>query len=309
MKTQFSFFRLAALSSLTLFFSIVACDDNNNDAGNTVDTSSDTSKTDTDSFECAADKDGWEQCVDNKVQYCHIVEGMDPHFHWGADCATLGYACVETSASVAVCLDESSTCTADAFKCENNSAYTCVTHNGALSFAIEPCGTSATCQTNGATAYCEKNAVEDTFNPQSACDAMLAEAVETKGVVTVFDDVFSADYHAEQEIRVSVTLPDNVASYIHFPVFSCGEYAVFFHQTGVFDAILHRDGTVMTTSGGTAVSFCAENIPEHWHADLAWDGGAEKTEGADPVPYVIRFKPIPGGGTVEFTVFQIALED
>ncbi len=313
MKNQFKISKLAALFSAILFVSISACDDNSNDADSTVDTASDTSPSDSYnqdiSYECTTDRDGWEQCVGNKVQYCHIVEGMEPHFHWGADCAALGYACVETSASTAACLDETSTCAAGTFKCENNSAYNCVMNNGSLSIAIEPCGTAATCQASESEALCEKNAVEETFDPQRACDAILAEAVEFKGVVTVFDDVFAEDYHADQETRISVTLPNNAASYIHFPVFSCGEYAVFFNQTGIFDGIQHRDGTLMTTSGGTAVTLCAENIPEHWHADLEWDGDDDQTEGTDPVPYVIRFKPIPGGGTVEFTVFQIAEEE
>ncbi len=126
-------------------------------------------------------------------------------------------------------------------------------------------------------------------------------------MVTAFGDVFSEDYHADLGVKVHVTLPDNEVSYIHFPVFTCGEYAVFLDQTEIFDGVQHRDETEMLTSGGTAVGVCSEEIPDHWHADLEWDG--EGTEGESPVPYVIRFKAVEGGAEVRFTVFQIAVEE
>lgn len=257
------------------------------------------------SWECTVERDGWERCVDQKVEYCHIVSGMEPHFHWGADCQTLGFTCVELSQSQAACLDEASTCTIGQFKCEDNTAYNCMDHGGYGHWAVEPCGTAATCKQDGTNALCEH--AEVTFDPQNACDAMTATAVEEKSVTPTFASVFVPDYHAELGIRVHVTLPDNQVSYIHFPVFSCGEFAVFMDRTGVFDGIQHRDQTNMTVSGGTAVELCSTDVPDHRHADLEWDG--DGTEGTDPVPYVIRFKAIAGGGQVSFAVFQIAAED
>lgn len=281
----------------------IGCDDDDDEKNEKSDDSTE-SGTD-DSFECSEDKDGFEQCVDNKVQYCHIVDGMDPHFHWGADCEELGYKCMELSKSEAACLDESTSCTVGEFKCEENTAYNCVDHDGHGHFAVEPCGTAATCHEHDDEAHCEQQ--ESDFEPQDACDAITGDDEETKSVVADFDDVFSEDYHADLAVKVSVTLPDNDVSYIHFPVFTCGEYAFFVDQAELFDGVLHRDETEITTSGGTAVSVCSDDIPEHWHADLEWDG--DGTEGEDPVPYVIRFKAVDGGADVSFTVFQIAAEE
>jgi hypothetical protein len=148
---------------------------------------------------------------------------------------------------------------------------------------------------------------ESDFEPQDACDAISGDDEETKAVVIAFDDVFSKEHHANLGLRVNVTLPDNEVSYIHFPVYTCGEFAIFLDQTDVFDGVQHRDGTEMLTSGGTAVGVCEEDIPEHWHADLEWDG--EGTEGETPVPYVIRFKAVEGGAEVHFAVIQIAFEE
>jgi hypothetical protein len=297
---------LSLAAAFVFSFAVFGCgDDDNKKEENSTD-DGDTGGTD-DDFECSEDKDGWEQCVDNKVEYCHIVEGMDPHFHWGADCERLGFECVEISESEASCLDDTQTCTVGDFRCADNTAYNCIEYNGEGRWAVEPCGTASTCtaEEGGDEAYCEE--AESDFEPQDACDAITQEEEESKSVVTTFDDVFSADYHADLEKRVHVTLPDDEVSYIHFPVFSCGEFAVFLDQTGVFDGILHRDETEMTVSDGTAVGLCEDDIPEHRHVDLEWDG--DGTEGESPVPYVIRFKAVKGGAEVYFTVFQIAGED
>ena len=148
------------------------------------------------------------------------LEGMDPHFHEGANCETLGYECIQLSGSEAACLDTGSYCTVGEFKCEENTAYNCADYDGQGHWAIEPCGTVETC-TLDTTAFCEQ--AESTFDPQDACEAMTGESEETKSVVTVFDDVFSENSHLDLGERVHLTLPDNQISYIHFPVFSCGE--------------------------------------------------------------------------------------
>jgi len=286
--------------ALAMTIGMSACDD---DGGADSDAGTD-SDTDTD-FECSEDKDGWEQCVDNMVQYCHVVDGMDPHFHWGADCESLGLECVELSESEAACLDESSDCTVGDFHCEENTAYNCVDHGGHGHWAVDPCGTAATCEEDASEAYC--NAAESDFDPQDACDAMTGSDAEEKDVTTTFSEVFSPDYHADLGVKVHVTLPDDQVSYIHFPVFTCGEFAVFLDTADVFDVIQHRDETEMNVSGDAPVGICSEDIPEHWHADLEWDG--DGTEGTDPVPYVIRFAAVAGGAEVNFAVFQIAAEE
>jgi len=297
---------VAATVLLAALLIVPGCDEDtaaDNDGGTDTDTDGGTD-TDT-SFECNEDRDGWEQCVDNKVQWCHVVEGMDPHFHWGADCEALGYECVELTESTAACLDESSSCTVGEFKCEDNTAHNCMDHGDHGHWAIEPCGTAATCEEEADKAHC--HAGESDFDTQDACDAIAGTEVEEKAVVTTFSEVFSEDYHADLGVKVHVTLPDDQVSYIHFPVFTCGEFAMFMDTADVFDGIQHRDQSEITVSGGTAVSLCSDDIPEHWHADLEWDG--ESTKGESPVPYVIRFKAVAGGMEVNFAAFQIAVED
>ncbi len=290
-----SFVLLYVLTMSAVLFSAISCD---KDDDNSLEKQEQ-------NFECTNERDGWEQCVDNKVQYCHVLEGTDPHFHWGADCDALGLECMAISESVAVCLDESTHCEAGEFKCENNIAYNCVAHGDNGHFAVKPCGTAATCHEHEDEAHCEQ--AESDFEPQDACNAISSDEEEAKATVSLFDSVFSEDYHADLGIRIHVTLPDNEVSYIHFEVFTCGEFAVFMDQTEVFDGILHRDGTEILTSGGTAVGVCESDIPEHWHADLEWDG--DGIEGEDPVPYVIRFKAMEGGADVHFVVFQVAAEE
>ena len=257
------------------------------------------------SFQCSEATAGWEQCVDGQVQYCHIVAGMQPHFHWGTDCQSLGYECLELSQSEAACLDQDSTCTVGEFRCQDNTAYNCVDHEGYGHFTVVPCGTSAACHEHDGEAHCVH--AETTFTPQDACDAMTADEVEETAVVAEFSAVFAEDYHADLGIRVHVTLPDDQPSYLHFAVFSAGQFAVFLDQPAVFDGILHRDQTDVTVSGGSAVELCSIDAPEHWHANLGWDG--DGTEGTTPVPYVIRFQAVAGGAEVSFAVFQIAVAE
>jgi len=261
------------------------------------------------SFECTTERDGWEQCLDNKVQYCHIVEGMDPHFHWGSDCQALGYACVELTGSQAACLDEGSTCTVGEFKCEGNSAYTCVDHEGHGHWAIEPCGTAAHCHEEADEAHCEEESGgecgghghlhdaechcnegyghdgDDTstcvINPQAICD-LFAETPHSHTVVTAFADF--PDAHADLYEPIEVELPAGAASYVHFPVTHDGEYVIFVDTEGAVDAVMHRSETeVGSFHAAGANGKCSDTIPEHYHVDLEMDGDGDK------VPYILRF--------------------
>lgn len=93
----------------------------------------------TESFECEADKDLWEQCTEGEVRWCHAVG--TPHFHSGAKCELSGLTCTEISESRAVCTDPSVTCNPGEFRCDGNSAINCI--DGLA--AIRPCGTLKVC--------------------------------------------------------------------------------------------------------------------------------------------------------------------
>ena len=280
------------------------------------------------SWQCDADHADWEQCEDNKVQYCHIVSGMDPHFHWGMDCEAQGYECYDDGAGDATCVDMSQECTAGEFRCEDNTAYNCI--DGHL--GIEPCGTAKHCHEEADAAHCEEAGdecdghghvhdgechCEDGYEqdpedplsciasvpfPQLACDQFQSGTVEQKQVATTFADVFSADTHADLDVPVEVALPDQEASYIHFAVTETGDYVLFFDTAGAFETVLPRgDATPGTPvspppSGGTPNGKCETVLTEHWHATLEYDG-----DGSGPVPYVIEFKP-GSPQTVKFIV-------
>jgi len=261
------------------------------------------------SFECTTERNGWEQCVDNKVQYCHIVAGMDPHFHWGSDCEALGYECVELNESTAACLDESSTCIAGEFKCENNTAYNCVDHDGDGHWAIDPCGTAKHCHEEADEAHCEEETSEEcgghghlhdsechcddgyghdgtdtttcVINPEGIC-TLFGDTPHQHSVVTAFADFPSA--HADLYELIEVELTANASSYIHFPVTHDDEYVIFVDTADAIDAVMHRDETdVMSFHAAGANGMCSTDIPEHYHVELEMDGDEP------PVPYIIRF--------------------
>ena len=241
-----------------------------------------------DSFVCDASHDQWEQCTDNMVQWCH-AELQDPHFHWGANCEDIGLECVELSESEAACVDTGSTCTPADANCQDNTAYNCLPDGH---WAVEPCTSS--CVEQAGEAQCEQQCT--TTAPDDAC-AALATAAEQKQVVENFDDVFSEDYHAELNVAVEVTLPDNAASQIHFPVAASGEFVVFLDTVEVFDTFLDQSANDMLAAGGGANSACPNDLPDHYYADLIYSGSG------DPVPYVLRFKAVPTQ-TVTFIVVQ-----
>ncbi len=266
--------------------------------------------TDEQTFECAEERDGWEQCLDNKVQYCHIVDGMDPHFHWGADCEALGYECVQLTESTAACLDDSSDCTVGEFKCEDNTAYNCVDEDGHGHWAIEPCGTAAHCHEEEDEAHCEEEESSDecgghghlhddechcddgyghdgddtstcVINPEGIC-TVFGETPHEHDVVTSFEDF--PDAHADLYEPIEVELPANEVSYIHFPVTHDDEYVIFVDTADAIDAVMHRDESeVSSFHAAGANGMCDTDIPEHYHAELEMDGEEP------PVPYIIRF--------------------
>jgi len=276
------------------------------------------------SWQCDDSHNGWERCSENRVQYCHVVSGMEPHYHWGADCVSLGLACIDIDQKGnAACVDNSATCSSSDEKCDQNTAYFCV--NGKM--AQEPCGTAKQCHADSATPHCEekgsecggnghldgeschcdtgyvidpdnaKNCIAEVGFPQQSCN-MFGQAATNEKSVTAFADFSKA--HADLDRPYTVVLPDNAPSYVHFPVQATGEYVLFLSDSGRFDAFMHRNGSDVTpaAAGGVPNGKCSETIKDHWHETLTFDGAATDAK----VPYIIRFKAVPGGGTVTFMV-------
>ncbi len=141
---------------LWLMLAAIGCGDDDDPSTSSGQDDDDDDDSDEDSppvegdFACVEDRANWEQCADDMIQWCHVIEGMDPHFHWGMDCASSGYSCVELTASQAVCVDMSSSCDEGAFKCEDNTAYNCVDGH----WGIESCG-SKECAEESAAAICQ----------------------------------------------------------------------------------------------------------------------------------------------------------
>lgn len=284
-----------------LIFSIISCggDDNSNDEGY--------------SWTCQESTDGWEKCTDNKIQYCHIAEGMDPHFHWGADCESDGYKCVEIAEGDAVCVDETKTCEEGEFSCDEatNTAYNCV--NGYKS--VESCGTSKHCHEEDSAAVCEEtdddecgghghlhdgechcdegweidpddseNCIESVSFPQLACNQFKDGEEEDVTAVQSFDKMSEA--HADLDMPVHITLTENSENFIHFPVAKKGTYVIFLDKASVFDSAYDKDESELLTSGGTANGMCPDDLKDHWHITANYedipDGGK--------LPAVIKFK-------------------
>ena len=294
-------------------FAVTGCDDSSSDDTDALADITDQSEQaeTTQTWTCDEDHDDWRGCSENKVQYCHILEGMDPHFHWLTDCESLGYSCVEEVAGEAVCVDYDQTCDAGSFSCDadSNTAYNCV--DGHL--AVEPCGTSKTCHEEDDEAHCEEVddeecgghghlhddechcndgyiideddpmlCIAEVSFPEQSCQLFENGTVESKSVTTVFDEVFSADTHADLDLPVSVTLPAGEVSYIHFPCPESGEFVFFLTQSEMLDGVLDKDGNEILFSGGVPNGMCEEVLVDHYHADLTNDAG-------ETIPFVLRF--------------------
>lgn len=250
---------------------------------------------DEETFACTEERDGWQQCVDGAVQWCHVLPDTPPHFHSGAHCERLGLTCVEHADNRASCVDESTSCSAGESRCsEANEALTCLDGR----FTIEPCGTARECHVHDGVAECEEPMSPEDF-PTMACTTFQDEAhAETKDVALAIEDVFDHAYHAERGRPTTVTLPENRVSYIHFPVEWHGDYVVFLSEAGVLDEIVDREEAVMTKSGGVPNGKCSDVIRDHYHAHLHYDPPSGHS---GPIPYVLRFASGPAR-TVTFLV-------
>ena len=256
-------------------------------------------------FECVEEKNGWEQCVDDRIQWCHGTS--NPHFHWGANCGALGYECVRLTESSAACVDTSETCTVGESKCEGNTAYTCIAHDDHGHWAVEPCGTGRSCHMHDGVAECHAHEPEEcnghghmhgdhchcdpgygydgtdqtscVLNPAAMC-TLFATAADSVDVVDDFADW--DDAHADLYTPTVVTLPAGTHSYVHFDVERAGEHVIFVDTVDVIDMVLNLDESPIENFDVHGPNGqCATAIPQHYHMELAIPAG-------DPA-YVIRF--------------------
>jgi hypothetical protein len=264
---------------------------------------------------CTNDRPDWKQCSDGKIQVCHIVSGMDPHFHWGADCAALGLSCVNIdNQGKAACVDESKSCAAADEKCDSNTAYFCV--DGKL--GQEPCGTAAECHAGaGEAPHCEEKGTEcgghgtlhgdhcdcDTGYKQDPADK--TNCIAEKEFAEIACDDFSgaaaaltpassfADWskaHAELDKVYELTLSESGETFLHFDVKESGEYVIFLSEVDALDTFLDESEQAVTPAGGVPNGKCATAIKDHWHADMTLPTGS--TEMAT----IVRFKKATAAG-------------
>ncbi len=258
-------------------------------------------------FECTEERDGWEQCVGDRIQWCHVVHGMDPHFHWGTDCGQHGLSCVETDDHKAHCVDMNEHCDeGDAF-CDHNTAHYCV--DGHL--AEKPCGTSNVCREEGGKAFCEPISGEDCGGhgylengecvcdrfhgqdpedalmcvevnpfPEQACIMYAEDEVHNEEAASSFDDALTQADHAHLDEIVQAVLPAGSAAYLRFPVPESGDYVIFLDTAGELSRVLDETGEEITLGGGTPNGMCPEDWVEHYHVH---------THVHERVPHVIEF--------------------
>ena len=286
-----------------LVFALVSCggDDNSEDEGY--------------SWTCEDSTDGWEKCSDNKIQYCHIVEGMDPHFHWSDDCDSKGYKCVEVAEGDAICVDESAACSAGEFSCDSdtNTAYNCVDGHK----SVESCGSSKHCHEEDGAAICEEteegecgghghlhdgechcdegyeidpdnseNCIESVSFPELACNQFQNGEEEDVVAVQSFDEMSEA--HADLDVPVHVTLVAGSENYIHFPVEKKGIYVMFLDKADIFDSAYDKSQNELLVSGGTANGMCSDVLADHWHITADYDDIPEDGK----LPAVVKFKAV-----------------
>jgi hypothetical protein len=305
-------------------------DDDDDGAGNTGNTGGTGADEDVivGEFECEDGRDGWEMCVNDEVRYCHIVEGMDPHFHGGIDCASDGLTCVVNDEHEAACVDPNTSCNEGEFKCEDNTAYNCVDGN----WAMRACGTAAECHEEEDEAHCHAHEDEggeecgghghldgdechcDEFYEVDADDATVCILADPPGLAcdayhnhgphaaTAADSAagsLNPDAHAELLERIDVTLLEGQQSFIHFPVTETGDYVVMMSAADVLVGVADAEGTLLTTADDKAGANpqCDTELVEHWHAHLEYTG-----DGTDPVPHVLEFNPTDDN-TVSLVIF------
>ncbi len=109
-------------------------------------------------WECDEAHADWERCHGGVIEWCHVLDGSEPHFHHSTDCHALGLECFEPESGAAFCFDPEYACTTGEFRCgeagsaEHNTAFNCVDGH----WTIDPCGTAGECHEEEDRAHCER---------------------------------------------------------------------------------------------------------------------------------------------------------
>ncbi len=101
---------------------------------------------------CDAERNGWEYCVDDAVQWCHVGgDAVGGHLHAGKDCAADGLVCREGEDHLAYCAPVDAACTpGEAGECVDGDAMNCV--DGL--WGTRRCGVGRQCEVRDTWAVC-----------------------------------------------------------------------------------------------------------------------------------------------------------
>lgn len=268
---------------------------------------------------CTGERDGWEKCENNRIQWCHVLEGMEPHFHEGQNCEALGLTCIENTHEhdghtryEAFCVDESVTCEAGEFACVENTAQNCI--DGVM--ALLPCGTKhcheeadeAVCEQEGeeecgghghlheGVCHCDENYEVDPNDPTN-CIALLSFPEMACQIFADHKDDIPADHHLDatdtkpgahahlDELMAVHLFAANTTNYVHFPVLETGEYVLFLDTAGVVASFYDKAGEEVPFTNPGPNGFCAEALVDHFHISATYPG-----DGTSPVPTIIAFE-------------------
>ena len=268
---------------------------------------------------CTTEREGWEKCDSNRIQWCHILEGMTPHFHEGLNCQALGLTCVEQESAgggltgyEAFCVDESMTCQQGAYACVDNTARNCV---GGVT-ALAPCGTQV-CDLSGGEAVCRQDTTEecgghgqlvdgacqcdDTYEqdpddpadcvssytfPQRACYVFNQgrDSIPLDHQLDATNDRPGPHAHVDEVMQVRL-LAAHTSNYVHFPVTQTGEYVLFLDTAGVVTNVYDADGLALPMENPGANGMCADVLADHFHISTTYTG-----DGSSAVPAIVEFQ-------------------
>ncbi len=315
--------------SILFALSLWACDGGDGDADPDGDSDGDTEEGTWDGV-CTDERDGWEKCENNRIQWCHVLEGMDPHFHEGSNCEALGLTCVEHAREhddhthyEAFCVDESMICEAGTFACVDNTAQNCI--DGVM--ALEPCGTKhcheeaaeAVCEQEGEevcgghghmdgdTCHCDENYELDPDDPANCIAVLSFPEMACRTFADEKDDI-PTDHrldatdtkpgpHAHlDEVMEAHLLAANASNYVHFPVLETGEYVMFLDTAGVVVTFYDKDGEEVPFTNPGPNGMCSDALTDHFHISATYTG-----DGENPVPTIVEFH-VEADAAVKFLV-------
>ncbi len=298
------------LSLLFVSLLFTACDDS--DSESTTDDDDDDQVDQWDGV-CSEETENFEKCEDNRIQWCHVLEGMDPHFHEGLNCESLGLTCMEHAENagtdqlryVAYCVDESITCEEGEYACAENTAQNCL--DGVM--AMEPCGTG-TCHEHDGEALCEDaddeecnghghlhddacecdegyeqdpddpaSCVSELSFPELACELYNnnKDAIEDDHKLDATDSKPGPHAHLDEVMQVQL-LSANASNYVHFPMLESGEYVLFADVAGVLKAFYDKDGNELPFTNPGPNGMCESDLVDHFHISGTYTGDGESPQ-------------------------------